>query len=35
MDRIEDSEAEVLDKLLAEFFYGISIALNLISSLFI
>jgi len=35
MDRIEDSEAEVLDELLAEFFYGAGIALSLVSSLFI
>jgi hypothetical protein len=35
IDRMEDSEAEVLDELLAEFFYGAGIALSLVSSLFI
>ena len=35
MDKMEDSKAEVLNKLLAEFFYGAGIALSLVSSLFI
>jgi hypothetical protein len=35
VDRMEDSEAEVLDELLAEFFYGAGIALSLVSSLII
>jgi hypothetical protein len=35
MDKMKNSEAELLDELLAEFFYGAGIALSLISSLFI
>jgi hypothetical protein len=31
MDRMENSEAELLDELLAEFFYGAGIALSLVS----
>jgi hypothetical protein len=32
MDRMENSEAELLDELLAEFFYGTGIALSLVSN---
>jgi hypothetical protein len=35
MNKMKNSEAELLDELLAEFFYGAGIALSLISSLFI
>ena len=35
IDRMENSEAEVLDELLAEFFYGAGIALSLVSSLYV
>ena len=32
---MENQEAEILDELLAEFFYGTGIALSLVSSLLI
>ena len=35
VDRMENQEAEILNELLAEFFYGTGIALSLVSSLLI